>query len=87
MEFLETYGLPSKLGRYPAGATDAEKMTLMRAVMSIGRNAGGIMLAEVSPDKDLDALQDDLEKLIFASTVLGRLSVHESRKASQQEVE
>lgn len=43
MEFLETYGLPSKIGKYPAGATAEEKMTLMRAVMSIGRNAGGII--------------------------------------------
>lgn len=50
MEFLETYGLPSKLGRYPAGATNEEKMTLMRAVMSIGRNAGGIIPQGMSID-------------------------------------
>ncbi len=43
MEFLETYGLPSKIGKYPSGATEKEKMTLLRAVMSIGRNAGGII--------------------------------------------
>lgn len=43
MEFLETYGLPSKIGHYPSGATAEEKMTLLRAVMSIGRNAGGII--------------------------------------------
>lgn len=43
MEFLEIYGLPIKLGKYPEGATDTEKMTLLRAVMSIGRNAGGII--------------------------------------------
>lgn len=43
MEFLETYGLPSKIGKYQAGATAEEKMTLLRAVMSIGRNAGGII--------------------------------------------
>jgi len=50
MEFLETYGLPSKLGKYPAGATTEEKMTLMRAVMSIGRNAGGIIPQGMSID-------------------------------------
>ena len=50
MEFLETYGLPSKLGKYPAGATAEEKMTLMRAVMSIGRNAGGIVPQGMSID-------------------------------------
>lgn len=43
MEFLETYGLPSKIGKYPSGATEKEKMTLLRAIMSIGRNAGGII--------------------------------------------
>ena len=43
MEFLETYGLPSKIGKYPSGATSDEKLTLLRAVMSIGRNAGGII--------------------------------------------
>ncbi|CCN69773.1 DUF935 domain-containing protein [Vibrio nigripulchritudo] len=42
-EFLEIYGLPIRLGRYPEGATEPEKMTLMRAVMSIGHNAGGII--------------------------------------------
>ncbi|MCG9624629.1 DUF935 domain-containing protein [Vibrio mediterranei] len=42
-EFLEIYGLPVRLGKYPEGATQQEKMTLMRAVMSIGHNAGGII--------------------------------------------
>ncbi|EKO3713586.1 DUF935 domain-containing protein [Vibrio metschnikovii] len=42
-EFLEIYGLPIRLGRYPEGATSREKATLMRAVMSIGHNAGGII--------------------------------------------
>ena len=50
MEFLETYGLPSKIGKYQAGATAEEKMTLMRAVMSIGRNAGGIIPHGMSID-------------------------------------
>ncbi|OTG87691.1 portal protein [Acinetobacter sp. ANC 4558] len=43
MEFLEIYGLPIRIGQYPEGATNDEKMTLLRAVMSIGRNAGGII--------------------------------------------
>lgn len=42
-EFLEIYGLPLRLGKYPEGATDKEKQTLLRAVMSIGHNAGGII--------------------------------------------
>ncbi|WP_145538207.1 DUF935 domain-containing protein [Yersinia alsatica] len=42
-EFLEIYGLPIRVGQYPAGATDKEKQTLLQAVMSIGHNAGGII--------------------------------------------
>lgn len=42
-EFLEIYGLPMRLGKYPEGATQNEKNTLLRAVMSIGHNAGGII--------------------------------------------
>lgn len=42
-EFLEIYGLPLRLGKYPSGASDREKVTLLRAVMSIGHNAGGII--------------------------------------------
>lgn len=43
MEFLEIYGLPIRIGKYPSGATAEEKMTLARAVVSIGRSAGGII--------------------------------------------
>ncbi|VXA54686.1 Mu-like prophage FluMu protein gp29 [Acinetobacter proteolyticus] len=50
LEFLESYGLPSKIGKYPAGATEKEKLTLLRAVMSIGRNAGGIIPNGMSID-------------------------------------
>ena len=42
-EFLEIYGLPLRLGKYPEGATKTEKETLLRAVMQIGHNAGGII--------------------------------------------
>lgn len=42
-EFLEIYGLPLRLGKYPTGATPEEKSTLLRAVMSIGHNAAGII--------------------------------------------
>ncbi|QUN06440.1 DUF935 domain-containing protein [Shewanella yunxiaonensis] len=42
-EFLEIYGLPLRLGKYPSGATKDEKSTLLQAVMSIGHNAGGII--------------------------------------------
>lgn len=42
-EFLEIYGLPLRLGKYHSGANDDEKATLLRAVLSIGHNAGGII--------------------------------------------
>jgi phage gp29-like protein len=42
-EFLEIYGIPTKLGKYPSGATPDEKTKLLQAVLSIGHNAGGII--------------------------------------------
>ena len=42
-EFLEIYGLPLRLGPYPQGASDAEKATLLRAVVNIGHAAAGII--------------------------------------------
>ncbi len=42
-EFLEIYGLPLRLGKYPEGSSAKEKSTLLRAVMSIGHNAGGVI--------------------------------------------
>lgn len=42
-EFLEIYGLPIRLGKYPEGASERERLTLLRAVMNIGHNAGGVI--------------------------------------------
>jgi phage gp29-like protein len=42
-EFLEIYGLPLRLGKYPTGAGDAEKLALLQAVTQIGHNAAGII--------------------------------------------
>lgn len=42
-EFLEIYGLPLRIGKYPTGATPAEKNALLRAVTSLGHNAAGII--------------------------------------------
>lgn len=42
-EFLEIYGLPLRLGTYPAGSSDDEKNTLLRAVTQIGHDAAGII--------------------------------------------
>ena len=42
-EFLEIYGLPLRVGKYPAGASKEEKNTLIRALQGLGHNAAGIM--------------------------------------------
>lgn len=42
-ELLEIYGIPMRLGKHQSGASDEEKATLLRAIMSIGHNAGGII--------------------------------------------
>lgn len=42
-EFLEIYGIPLRLGKYPSSATDREKATLLRALQGIGHNAAGIV--------------------------------------------
>nr|WP_255358752.1 DUF935 family protein [Snodgrassella sp. CFCC 13594] len=42
-EFLELYGMPIRIGKYGAGATEKDKTTLLRAVAEIGHNAAGIM--------------------------------------------
>ncbi|MDF1583884.1 MAG: DUF935 domain-containing protein [Methyloprofundus sp.] len=49
-EFLEIYGLPIRIGKYAPGASDAEKRTLMQAVMGIGHNAGGIIPQSMQMD-------------------------------------
>lgn len=42
-EFLEVYGMPLRVGKYPVGAEAAEKAALLRAVAGIGHNAAGII--------------------------------------------
>lgn len=49
-ELLEICGIPLRLGRYPAGASDEEKMKLLQAVVNIGHNAAGIMPQGMSID-------------------------------------
>lgn len=49
-EFLEIYGIPIRIGKYPSGASDKEKMTLLRALVGIGHNAAGIIPAGMELD-------------------------------------
>lgn len=42
-EFLEIYGIPVRLGKYPSSASEKDKATLLRALAGIGHNAAGIV--------------------------------------------
>lgn len=42
-EFLEIYGLPIRIGKYPDGADPNAKRDLLKAVLSIGHHAAGII--------------------------------------------
>lgn len=47
-EFLEIYGLPVRLGKYPAGTAEEEKTALLDAVISMGHDAAGIIPDEMA---------------------------------------
>lgn len=42
-QLLEIYGLPARIGTYPRNASPKEKSTLLKAVVSLGNNAAGII--------------------------------------------
>lgn len=42
-EVLEICGIPLRIGRYPSGAGEKDKSTLLRALVQIGHNAAGII--------------------------------------------
>lgn len=46
-ELLEVYGIPVKIGKYPSGTGKSEQRDLLRAVMALGRSAGGIIPQEM----------------------------------------
>jgi phage gp29-like protein len=81
-EFLEIYGLPLRLGKYPSGASDDEKRKLLQAVSQIGHNAAGIVpsgmvidfvAAAEGSEGPYDSMQDRMEavqsKVIVGQTL------------------
>lgn len=42
-EFLEIYGIPLRIGKYPVNSSREEKATLLRALAELGHNAAGII--------------------------------------------
>jgi phage gp29-like protein len=65
-EFLEIYGLPMRVGKYPAGSNEKEKATLLRALMSLGHNAAGIFPSgmEIDFKEAADGTHDPFEAMI-----------------------
>lgn len=65
-EFLEIYGIPARIGKYPIGADKAEKNSLLQAIMSIGHNAGGIIPKgmEIEFEKAASGQADPFELMI-----------------------
>jgi phage gp29-like protein len=61
------YGLPLRIGKYPAGASEREKEDLMRALQSIGQDASGIIsnttVIEFAEAMSKAASFDSFEKL------------------------
>jgi phage gp29-like protein len=43
ISFAEVYGLPLRLGKYAPGASEADKLALMQALIRIGADAAGII--------------------------------------------
>lgn len=48
--FLEMYGLPLRLGKYPAGIGDKQRDQLLKAVRNIGNDGAGVVPANMSID-------------------------------------
>ena len=79
-EFLEIYGLPLRVGKYPSGASEEEKRKLLQAVAQIGHNAAGIipagmvidfMEAAQGSEGPYEAMQDRMEA-IQSKVILGQ---------------
>ena len=85
--FIETYALPLRLGKYPNGATDAEKKALLNALASLGTDATAIISAateiefpDVNKGRTNDPFKPFLEWLnqAITFTILGQLATSQS---------
>lgn len=91
-EFLEIYGLPLRVGKYPTGATDEEKRRLLQAVVSIGHNAAGVIPQGMQIDFE-NAAQGtqvpfmamiDLMQAVISKVILGQtLTAGEGKHGTQ----
>lgn len=91
-EFLEIYGLPLRLGTYHSTATEADKATLLRAVVGIGHNAAGIIPqgmaidfkdAATGDNKTFDAMISLMERTMSKAILGGTLTSGEGEHGTQ----
>jgi len=91
-EFLEIYGLPLRLGKYPSGSSDIEKRKLLQAVVGIGHNAAGIIPAGMSIDfanaaqgneKPFEVMIDKMESIESRVIVGQTLTSSEGKNGTQ----
>jgi phage gp29-like protein len=91
-EFLEIYGLPLRLGKYPGGSGDAEKAALLRAVADIGHNAAGIIPlgmeiefqnAAQGTQVPFEAMLDRMDSAISKAVVGQTLTSSEGKNGTQ----
>jgi len=90
-EFNEIYGLPLRLGKYPTGASKGEINTLLRAVMAIGHNAGGVIPkgmdiefseAAKGSEKPFAYMMEFMEKTMSKAILGGTLTSQADGKSS-----
>ncbi|HWH86344.1 MAG TPA: DUF935 domain-containing protein [Pseudomonas sp.] len=90
-EFLEIYGLPLRLGKYQAGATENDKNTLLRAVVELGHNAAAIIPASMEVDfkeaakgthEPFMAMSDACDRIMSKAILGGTLTSQADGKSS-----
>ena len=68
-EFLELYGMPIRIGKYGAGATNEEKRTLLRALAQIGHNAANTTATNNPFLQMTDWCEKSIARLILGQTL------------------
>lgn len=91
-EFLEIYGLPLRVGKYPAGAGAEEKRRLLQAVVQIGHNAAGIIpqgmaidfqAAAAGTEVPFVAMWDHMDAAISKAILGQTLTADQGQRGSQ----
>ena len=91
-EFLEIYGLPLRVGKYPSGASDVEKRRLLQAVVQIGHNAAGIIpqgmaidfqAAAAGTEVPFVAMWDHMDAAISKAVLGQTLTADQGQRGSQ----